>query len=56
VVIGAVAVPGGLLILAGGGHDAGGLLGGYTRQLREAPDAIRHLAQGHPAGNVVMTV
>ncbi|MEV0716346.1 NAD(P)-dependent alcohol dehydrogenase [Asanoa sp. NPDC050611] len=26
--------PRGTLILAGGGHDAGGLLGGYTRQLR----------------------
>jgi NADPH:quinone reductase-like Zn-dependent oxidoreductase len=24
----------GTLVLAGGGHDAGGLLGGYTRQLR----------------------
>ncbi len=24
--------------------------------LREAPDAIRHLAQGHPAGKVVVTV
>jgi NADPH:quinone reductase-like Zn-dependent oxidoreductase len=24
----------GVLVLAGGGHDAGGLLGGYTRQLR----------------------
>jgi len=96
-------VPGGLLILAGGGHDAGGLFGGYTRQMRapfvsmfarqwvrglvageraaelddlteliesgavtpvidrvypfaEAPDAIRYLAQGHPAGKVVVTV
>lgn len=95
-------VPGGILVLAGGGHDAGGLLGGYTRQLRapfvsmiagqrvrglvageraaelddltrliesgvvtpvidrvyplaEAPDAIRYLAQGHPAGKVVVT-
>jgi NADPH:quinone reductase-like Zn-dependent oxidoreductase len=26
--------PRGTLVLAGGGHDAGGLLGGYTRQLR----------------------
>jgi len=26
--------PGGTLVLVGGGHDAGGLLGGYTRQLR----------------------
>jgi NADPH:quinone reductase-like Zn-dependent oxidoreductase len=26
--------PHGVLVLAGGGHDAGGLLGGYTRQLR----------------------
>ncbi|MET8139303.1 NAD(P)-dependent alcohol dehydrogenase [Sphaerisporangium sp. NPDC005288] len=93
----------GTLVLAGGGHDAGGLLGGYTRQLRAplasvftrrrlrgliskeraedlaelarliesgavtpvidrtyplpgAPDAIRYLAQGHPAGKVVVTV
>ncbi|SNT62894.1 NADPH:quinone reductase [Asanoa hainanensis] len=96
-------VPAGIVVLAGGGHDAGGLLGGYTRQLRapfvsmstgprvrgvvgrersesldevttlieagkvkpvidrvyplaEAPDAIRYLAQGHPAGKVVVTI
>ncbi|MFC4534449.1 NAD(P)-dependent alcohol dehydrogenase [Sphaerisporangium dianthi] len=93
----------GTLVLAGGGHDAGGLLGGYTRQLRaplmsmftarrlrglvckeraedleelarliesgaltpvvgrtyplhDAADAIRHLAQGHPAGKIILTV
>ncbi|GIF72364.1 NAD(P)-dependent alcohol dehydrogenase [Asanoa siamensis] len=95
--------PRGTVLLAGGGHDAGGLLGGYTRQLRapfvslfssqrvtgvaageraeylealtplledgtirpvidrvyplaEAPDAIRYLAEGHPAGKVVVTI
>ncbi|MEW9533911.1 NAD(P)-dependent alcohol dehydrogenase [Microbispora sp. NPDC049125] len=95
--------PRGTLVVAGGGHDAGGLLGGYTRQLRapfvsmftgrhlrgliskeraeeldeltrliesgavtpvidrtyalaDAPDAIRYLAEGHPAGKVVVTV
>ncbi|MEV6158027.1 NAD(P)-dependent alcohol dehydrogenase [Nonomuraea sp. NPDC052129] len=95
--------PRGTLVLAGGGHDAGGLLGGYTRQLRapfvsiftsqrlrgvtskeraqeleelaeliesgavtpvidrtyslaDAPDAIRYLAEGHPAGKIVITV
>ncbi|GAA4583629.1 NAD(P)-dependent alcohol dehydrogenase [Planotetraspora phitsanulokensis] len=95
--------PRGTLVLAGGGHDAGGLLGGYTRQMRapfvsmftsqhlrglaskeraqeleelgrlieagavtpvidrtyplaEAPDAIRYLAEGHPAGKIVITV
>ncbi|GIF67742.1 NADPH:quinone reductase [Asanoa ishikariensis] len=96
-------VPRGLVVLAGGGHDAGGLLGGFTRAMRapfvslvagrrvrglisgeraellddltrliedgkvkpvidrvyplaEAPDAIRYLAQGHPAGKVVVTI
>ncbi|MEV4537222.1 NAD(P)-dependent alcohol dehydrogenase [Asanoa sp. NPDC049518] len=96
-------VPRGVVVLAGGGHDAGGLLGGYTRSLRapfvsmvaaqrvrgvmagekaehlddltrliedgtvkpvidrvyplaEAADAIRYLAQGHPAGKVVVTI
>ncbi|MFD0733171.1 NAD(P)-dependent alcohol dehydrogenase, partial [Planotetraspora mira] len=95
--------PRGTLVLAGGGHDAGGLLGGYTRQMRapfvsmftgqhlrglaskeraqeleelgrlidagavtpvidrtyplaEAPDAIRYLAEGHPAGKIVITL
>ena len=95
--------PRGTLVLVGGGHDAGGLLGGYTRQLRAplasmlttqqlrglasreraqdleelghliesgkvtpvvgrtyplagAPDAIRYLAEGHPAGKVVITI
>jgi NADPH:quinone reductase-like Zn-dependent oxidoreductase len=95
--------PGGTLVLAGGGHDAGGLLGGYTRQLRaplvsmftsqhlrgltskeraedleelarliesgavtpvvgrtyplaDAPDAIRYLAEGHPAGKIIITI
>jgi NADPH:quinone reductase-like Zn-dependent oxidoreductase len=95
--------PHGTLVLVGGGHDSGGLLGGYQRQLRaplasmfvgqrlrgfaakeraedleelgrlaesgaltpiidraypltDAPDAIRYLAQGHPAGKVVVTV
>jgi NADPH:quinone reductase-like Zn-dependent oxidoreductase len=95
--------PHGTLVLVGGGHDSGGLLGGYQRQLRaplasmfvgqrlsgvmvkeraedleelgrltesgaltplidrtypltNAPDAIRYLAQGHPAGKIVLTV
>ncbi|MDP9843899.1 NAD(P)-dependent alcohol dehydrogenase [Streptosporangium lutulentum] len=95
--------PRGTLVLAGGGHDAGGLLGGYTRQLRaplvsmftsqrlrglasreraqeleelgrliesgavtpvvdrtyrlaDAPDAIRHLAEGHPTGKIVIAM
>ena len=93
----------GTLVLAGGGHDAGGLLGGYTRQLRapvvsmftsqhlrglaakerardleelshliesgavtpvvgrsyplaETADAIRYLAEGHPAGKIIITI
>lgn len=93
----------GTLLLVGGGHDAGGLLGGFARQLRaplvalvtgrrlrpftakegfadldeltrliesgavtpvidrtysltDAADAMRYLAQGHPAGKVVLTV
>ncbi|MDG4826729.1 NAD(P)-dependent alcohol dehydrogenase [Asanoa sp. WMMD1127] len=97
------AAPRGVVVLAGGGHDSGGLLGGMTRLLRvpfvaarpgarfqglfsgeraaeldelrdlidagavrpvidrvyplaEAPDAIRYLALGHPAGKVVLTV
>lgn len=95
--------PHGTLVLAGGGHDTGGLLGGYTRQLRaplvsmftsqhlrglmskergadldelgrlvasgavvpvldrtyplaEAPDALRYLAAGHPAGKVILAI
>jgi NADPH:quinone reductase-like Zn-dependent oxidoreductase len=36
--------PSGTLVLAGGGHDAGGLLGGYTRQLR-APLASMFTSQ-----------
>ena len=36
--------PRGTLVLAGGGHDAGGLLGGYTRQLR-APLASMFTSQ-----------
>jgi NADPH:quinone reductase-like Zn-dependent oxidoreductase len=95
--------PSGRLVLAGGGHDAGGLIGGYTRQLRaplvsmftsqhlrglasreraqeleelgrliesgavtpvldrtyplaDTPDAIRYLAEGHPAGKIIITV
>lgn len=93
----------GTLVLVGGGHDSGGLFGGFHRQLlaplllmwapqrvrnlmaredadhlaeltrlidsgavrpvvdrtyplAEAPDAIRQLAQGHPAGKIVVTV
>ncbi|QFY13497.1 zinc-binding dehydrogenase [Nonomuraea phyllanthi] len=95
--------PRGTLVVAGGGHDAGGLLGGYTRQLRvpfvsmltgqrlrgltsrertqnleelgrliesgsvtpaidrvyplaETADAMRYLAEGHPAGKIIITV
>jgi NADPH:quinone reductase-like Zn-dependent oxidoreductase len=95
--------PRGTVVLAGGGHDAGGLLGGYTRQLRAplvsmftsqrlrgltagersedleelgrliesgavtpvvgrtyplagTPDAIRHLAEGHPAGKLIISI
>ncbi|GAA0419673.1 NADPH:quinone reductase [Acrocarpospora corrugata] len=95
--------PRGTLVLTGGGHDAGGLLGGYTRQLRaplmtlftsqhlrglasreraqeleelgrliesgavtpvidrtyplaDTSSAIRYLAEGHPAGKVIVTV
>ncbi|MEO3854194.1 NAD(P)-dependent alcohol dehydrogenase [Acrocarpospora sp. B8E8] len=95
--------PRGTLVLAGGGHDAGGLFGGYTRQMRapllslftsqnlqgltsheraqeleelsqliesgkvtpvidrtyplaDAPAAIRYLAEGHPAGKVIIKI
>ncbi|MET7466432.1 NAD(P)-dependent alcohol dehydrogenase [Nonomuraea sp. NPDC005501] len=96
--------PRGTLVLAGGGHDAPGPLGGYTRALlwrplvqittkqrlrghtaregaedlarldrliesgavrpvvgrayplAETPEAIRHLAEGHPTGKIVVTV
>jgi NADPH:quinone reductase-like Zn-dependent oxidoreductase len=90
--------PLGTVLLVGGGHDAGGLLGGFTRQLRApfvrriagltgreraadldeltgliesgsirpvidrtyplaaAAAAIDHLAAGHPAGKIVITV
>jgi NADPH:quinone reductase-like Zn-dependent oxidoreductase len=95
--------PGGTAVLVGGGHDAGGLFGGYSRQLRapfvalltrtrfagltareraadldeltaliesgsvrpvidrtfalrDAPAAIDHLAAGHPAGKVIITI
>ena len=95
--------PRGTLVLVGGGHDSGRLLGGLHRQfsaplvsmftgqrlrtlmareraedleelgrligsgavtpvidrtypLADAPDAIRHLVSGHPAGKVVVTV
>lgn len=98
-----VLTPGGTLLLVGGGHDSGGLLGGFRRQLRaplvsvlsgqrlrgltareraedldelgrligsgavtpvidrtyplpDAAEAIRYLAQGHPAGKVVVTI
>lgn len=98
------AAPKARIALVGGGHDAGGLLGGFTRQLvqapfaslrggqtfvnagsreraetfeevgrlaaegvvtplvtrayplAEAPDAIRHLADGHAAGKVVVVI
>lgn len=93
----------GTLILVGGGHDRGGVFGGFHRQLwvplvsilvpqrlrslisregadylaeltrlieagslrpvidrsfplAEAPEAIRKLAQGHPAGKIVVTI
>jgi len=95
--------PDATLVLVGGGHASGGLLGGMQRvfrapfvsmlsrqrlrglaaretaahveelarlaesgkltpvldrtyTLREAPDAIRYLAEGHPAGKIVVTV
>jgi len=50
--------PRGTLVLAGGGHDAGGLLGGYTRQLRAplvsmfVPQTLRPLASRERAADL----